>query len=237
MGCNLGKGSQPDDSDVRDKSNATSPQTPPPGMLADRMADGAAMVNKACNDVQHVYREITSEKHQDHQDPESAEGDEQQANHQRSEEDADERAAAEAATKIQATFRAYKVRKEVRLGGSSAGGSEANLSPSRTDPAMKEPEEENLADIDLTDPSLNQAASKIQATFRGHRVRKSPLHQPKEPGDHQQQEEGDTKDQADDAKELPDELKDMDLNDPDLAKAAVKIQATFRGYKGRAKPE
>ncbi|KAL3242205.1 hypothetical protein MRX96_021425 [Rhipicephalus microplus] len=75
-------------------------------------------------------------------DHESAEG-EQQANHQRSNEDAEERAAAEAATKIQATFRAYKVRKEVRLGGSSAGGSEANLSPSRTDPAMKEPEEEN----------------------------------------------------------------------------------------------
>ncbi|KAL1418395.1 hypothetical protein MTO96_034530 [Rhipicephalus appendiculatus] len=67
MGCNLGKGSQPDDSEVRDKSNATSPQTPPPGMLADRMADGAAMVNKACNDVQHVYREITSDKQFDRQ--------------------------------------------------------------------------------------------------------------------------------------------------------------------------
>ncbi|KAH7951723.1 hypothetical protein HPB52_011759 [Rhipicephalus sanguineus] len=171
--------------------------------------------------------------------PESAEG-EQQANHQRSGEDAEERAAAEAATKIQATFRAYKVRKEVRLGGSSAGGSEANLSPTRTDPTMKEPEEENqLADIDLTDPSLNQAASKIQATFRGHKVRKSPLHQPKEHGDQQQQQEGKAGDQADDdaSKELPDELEDMDLNDPDLAKAAVKIQATFRGYKTRAKPE
>ncbi|XP_049525420.1 obscurin [Dermacentor silvarum] len=235
MGCNLGKGSQPDDSDVRDKSNATSPQTPPPGMLADRMADGAAMVNKACNDVQHVYREKALENHHDHQDPESAE-DEQQPNHQRPGSEEDAQAAAEAATKIQATFRAYKVRKEVRLGGSSAGGSEANLSQSHADPAMKEPEEENLADIDLTDPSLNQAASKIQATFRGHRVRKSPLHEPKNPGDKEQ--EGEAKDQVDDAdKELPDELKDMDLNDPDLAKAAVKIQATFRGYKTRAKPE
>lgn len=45
MGCNLGKGSQPDDSEVREDgkrvaSGATSPQTPPPGALADRMADG-----------------------------------------------------------------------------------------------------------------------------------------------------------------------------------------------------
>ncbi|KAK8769297.1 hypothetical protein V5799_014231 [Amblyomma americanum] len=107
---------------------------------------------------------------------------------------------------------------------------------------MKEPDEENLADIDLADPSLNQAASKIQATFRGHRVRKSPLHQPKDQADeadHQQQkqQQGEAKYQQDDAKELPDELKDMDLNDPDLAKAAVKIQATFRGYKTRNQNE
>lgn len=27
-------------------------------------------------------------------------------------------------------------------------------------------------DIDLTDPELNKAASKIQATFRGHRTKK-----------------------------------------------------------------
>lgn len=33
------------------------------------------------------------------------------------------------------------------------------------------------------------------------------------------------------------DIKDMDLNDPDLAKAAVKIQATFRGYKTRSKVE
>lgn len=92
--------------------------------------------------------------------------------------------------------------------------------------AMKEPDDDNLADIDLSDPSLNQAASKIQATFRGHRERKSPLHQPTNQTGQQQE---------DKSEELPDELKDMDLNDPDLAKAAVKIQATFRGYKTRNK--
>lgn len=131
----------------------------------------------------------------------------------------DERAAAEAATKIQATFRAYKVRKEIRAGSSEP-------SPSNDQHAMKEPDDDNLADIDLSDPSLNQAASKIQATFRGHRVRKSPVHQPTDETGQQQEDKGE---------ELPDELKDMDLNDPDLAKAAVKIQATFRGYKTRNK--
>lgn len=32
--------------------------------------------------------------------------------------------------------------------------------------------DEELADIDLTDPELNKAATKIQASFRGHKVRK-----------------------------------------------------------------
>lgn len=34
---------------------------------------------------------------------------------------------------------------------------------------LQEPEE---VDIDLSDPDLNKAATKIQASFRGHRVRK-----------------------------------------------------------------
>ena len=37
---------------------------------------------------------------------------------------------------------------------------------------QKEPVEEEV-DIDLTDPEVNKAAIKIQATFRGHQTRKN----------------------------------------------------------------
>ncbi|KAH9368966.1 hypothetical protein HPB48_016002 [Haemaphysalis longicornis] len=184
----------------------------------------------------------------------------------------DERAAAEAATKIQATFRAYKepagersvygfvsgevvqlraaafafpsgwspqvdsgidgllfaVSKRLRVAISHYNSNAGTHPVSFFGLSLWEPFRfpNQLADIDLSDPSLNQAASKIQATFRGHRVRKSPVHQPTDETGQQQEDKGE---------ELPDELKDMDLNDPDLAKAAVKIQATFRGYKTRNK--
>lgn len=32
--------------------------------------------------------------------------------------------------------------------------------------------QEDIEKIDLTDPDLNKAATKIQASFRGHKVRK-----------------------------------------------------------------
>jgi hypothetical protein len=32
--------------------------------------------------------------------------------------------------------------------------------------------DDELADLDLSDPDLNKAATKIQASFRGHKVRK-----------------------------------------------------------------
>ncbi|GAB6023063.1 hypothetical protein CHUAL_007154 [Chamberlinius hualienensis] len=77
---------------------------------------------------------------------------------------------------------------------------------------------ENM-EIDPNNPELNAAAAKIQASFRGHRVRKelkktadeidlpSPKHEDK------LNEEG-----------------EVDLDDPEVEKAATKIQASFRGY-------
>ncbi|KAI1303121.1 hypothetical protein HDE_02382 [Halotydeus destructor] len=72
-------------------------------------------------------------------------------------------------------------------------------------------------DVDLNDPELEKAATKIQATFKGYKAR--------------QEIKGKT--DADNPIEEPAEEIDIDLNDPDVAKAATKIQATFRGYQTR----
>lgn len=75
-------------------------------------------------------------------------------------------------------------------------------------------------EIDPSDPELNAAAAKIQASFRGHKVRK---------------ELKKTADEIDMPTPKPetktvDEEGDVDLNDPEVEKAATKIQASFRGY-------
>lgn len=73
-------------------------------------------------------------------------------------------------------------------------------------------------------PELCDAATRIQATFRGHLARKLAT-------------EGgttlkDDKDLQEITKKVAEEL-DIDLNDPELNKAATKIQASFRGHKAR----
>ncbi|KAK3850101.1 hypothetical protein Pcinc_043171, partial [Petrolisthes cinctipes] len=78
---------------------------------------------------------------------------------------------ADAAVKIQAGFRGARARKDKqkkddeqlnqKLGHLSTGGGGGGG------------EEEEEVDIDLSDPDLNKAATKIQATFRGHRQRAS----------------------------------------------------------------
>lgn len=71
---------------------------------------------------------------------------------------------------------------------------------------------------------LCDAATRIQATFRGHLARKLAA-------------EGgtalkDEKDLQEITKKVAEEL-DIDLSDPELHKAATKIQASFRGHKAR----
>ncbi|KAL0859889.1 hypothetical protein ABMA27_010222 [Loxostege sticticalis] len=82
------------------------------------------------------------------------------------------------------------------------------------EPSKAELEAEFRAD----DKELCSAATKIQASFRGHQARKQG--------------------EVDKAKEIQDQqdkedIEKIDLSDPDLNKAATKIQASFRGHKVR----
>lgn len=112
-----------------------------------------------------------------------------------------------AATKIQAGFRGLKARKEIKE--HSATG------PQEVD--------DDIADIDLTDPELADAALKIQAGFRGAKARKD-----------KKKEDEKLNEKLENLNTEEEEELDIDLSDPELNKAATKIQATFRGHKQRA---
>lgn len=110
-----------------------------------------------------------------------------------------------AALKIQAGFRGYKSRKEIKNGGDQSGDSKAEETeavsgeekPAATTGETKAGEEE--IDIDLEDPEVAAAASKIQATFRGHKTRKDLKNTPADSG------EGGEKPEEDKTKEEPSE--------------------------------
>lgn len=85
----------------------------------------------------------------------------------------------EAALKIQATFRGHVTReqvKEMKMSESrekveqvETGGEKVTTDAPRDDQAEKEQAEE--LDIDPNDPDVQDAAVKIQASFRGHKAR------------------------------------------------------------------
>ncbi|XP_063390320.1 uncharacterized protein LOC134675908 isoform X2 [Cydia fagiglandana] len=118
----------------------------------------------------------------------------------------------EAATKIQAAFRGHQTRKSISMKTSK---------PQQPQQQQQEPEPtraELEAEFRADDKDLCSAATKIQASFRGHQARKVT--------------------QAEKDKELQDlqdkeDIEKIDLTDPNLNKAATKIQASFRGHKVR----
>ncbi|XP_064618205.1 abnormal spindle-like microcephaly-associated protein homolog isoform X1 [Liolophura sinensis] len=122
---------------------------------------------------------------------------------------------AQAATKIQASFRGHKARQEIKHQVEKKSEGEIKIESDN---------KEEEIDIDLNDPEVAQAATKIQASFRGHKVRQEIKQQEVE-----KKSEGEIKTEGDNKEE---EI-DIDLNDPEVAQAATKIQASFRGHKAR----
>ena len=121
-----------------------------------------------------------------------------------------------AATKIQAGFRGLQTRKQL-----------AGKKDDQEAPAAAEESKEEEVDIDLEDPDVAKAAVKIQAGFRGLQDRQK-VRSMKE-GQGQTAEAG----APEDAPNGQEEEIDIDLEDPEVAKAAEKIQAGFKGLQTR----
>merc|ERR1712203_1261330 len=107
------------------------------------------------------------------------------------------------------------------------------------DSLVKEANEEAI-DIDLNDPEVEAAATKIQAGFKGHRARKDLKESKVENTVDDSNALGIVLDGRDieekedfPVKEANDEVIDIDLNDPEVEAAATKIQAGFQGHKAR----
>ncbi|XP_055691606.1 uncharacterized protein LOC129794774 [Lutzomyia longipalpis] len=102
-------------------------------------------------------------------------------------------------------------------------GDTTSVNGAQDDSKNAEPTKQELeAEFDPNDRELREAATRIQATFRGHLARK--LASGGEVKDDDELQEI--------TKKVAEEL-DIDLSDPELNKAATKIQASFRGHKQR----
>ena len=88
----------------------------------------------------------------------------------------------------------------------------------------KEKPAEEIIDINLEDPDVEKAATKIQAGFKGHKTRK----ELKEKGDKEKISGSAIKQEI-----VDEETVDIDLEDPEVAEAATKIQSAFKGHKAR----
>merc|ERR1712032_75174 len=111
-----------------------------------------------------------------------------------------------AATKIQAGFKGHKARKQLKEQKATTeieeeGGGEVEVA----EVTGTVGEEEEVIDIDLTDPDVEAAATRIQAGFKGHKARKEVAEM--------KENEGNDKDGGEQKVEGAEDI-DIDLNDP-----------------------
>ncbi|XP_070164654.1 neuromodulin [Polyergus mexicanus] len=136
---------------------------------------------------------------------------------------------AAAATKIQAAFRGHHARKSLRVSETASERTRTDEAPSEP---KKEPTKEQLQEeFSPNDKELCNAAKKIQATFRGHMSRKEQATAAAKSAINMI--ESATAKIEEKMHDAVQELEGIDLADPDLHKAATKIQASFRGHKVR----
>lgn len=140
--------------------------------------------------------------------------------------DLSEKEKEEAATRIQAAFRGHHARKSMKE--TETASQQKRNEEDETEPTKEQLQEEFRAD----DVELCNAATKIQASFRGHMSRKEQggTGVVKAAEDFVESAASKIEEKVDDA---VNELEGIDLTDPDLHKAATKIQASFRGHKVR----
>merc|ERR1712029_291052 len=110
-------------------------------------------------------------------------------------------------------------------------------------PTQEEVDEvaEEEVDIDLDDPELEGAATKIQAGYRGMKTRQELKNEDKERekedildiDDDTKQTASKMRENKDDKSVTQEEEFDIDLDDPQTQVAATKIQASFRGSQTR----
>ncbi|XP_044589173.1 obscurin [Cotesia glomerata] len=131
----------------------------------------------------------------------------------------------EAVVKIQAVFRGHHTRKSMK-------GTETTSQQKQTKEESEPTQEQLQEEFRTDDVDLCNAATKIQASFRGHMSRKEQAVATvmKATEDAIENVSSKIEKKMDDA---ANELEGIDLTDPDLHKAATKIQASFRGHKVR----
>ncbi|XP_061173140.1 doublecortin domain-containing protein 2-like isoform X6 [Saccostrea echinata] len=130
----------------------------------------------------------------------------------------------QAAAKIQANYRGHKTRQELAKQKEDVNKKDALNKPADTKKDDKKPDQKTKADTKNTEMKEDEAATKIQAGFRGHKTRQELK---KQQGNQQ------VKDAKNSSVNTGKTTSKRGQKQSEEDKAATKIQAGFRGHKTR----